>query len=133
MRMSIPRGIAACAIVVVPLISVALLSTPAFAVKQSSVLAACSRTKGCWTVNTGNGGVAGCSPNACFECYNKNCHRTSVTATGGAKIQRGPNAVVTTSTSSRGSIPIQTGATAVINSTPVRPTGPSGSFHGKGR
>src|SRR5262245_59612474 len=38
MRMSIPRGIAACAIVAVPLMSVALLSTPAFAAKQSAVL-----------------------------------------------------------------------------------------------
>jgi len=132
MRMSIPRGIAACAIVVVvPLISVALLSTPAFAAKQSAVLAACKRTPGC-VITRGYGQVVGCTPIVCFECKKGNCQR-AITATGGPKIQRGPNAVVTTPKSARGSIPVQTGATAVINSAPVRPTGPSGSFHGKGR
>jgi hypothetical protein len=129
MRMSIPGGIAACAIVaVVPLMSIALLSTPAFAAKQSAVIA----TPGCFFQKGDRGDVTGCSPHACFTCLNGSC-RAAVTATGGAKIQRGPNAVVTTPKSSRGSIPIQTGATAVITSTPVRPTGPSGHFHGKGR
>ena len=127
MRLSIPGGVAACAIVVaVPLMSVAPLSTPAFAAKQSAVLAACKRTAGCWSTNFGNGTVAGCSPNACFHCYRGNCQRTALTATGSSKVQRGPNAVVTTSKSARGSIPIQTGATAVITSTPGRPLGPSG-------
>ena len=134
MRMSIPRGIAACAIVVVvPLVSVVLLSTPAFAAKQSAVLAACKRTKGCSSTSIGGGEVVGCSPNACFHCSGGNCRRIAITAAGGAKVQRGATAVVTTPKSARGSIPVQTGATAVINSTPVRPTGPSGSFHGKGR
>jgi hypothetical protein len=118
MRMLIPGGIAACAIVAVPLLSVALLSTPAFAAKQSAVLAACKRTSGCWTTSLGNGGVAGCSPHACFECYKGSCHRTVITAAGGAKVQRGPTAVVTPPKSSRGSIPIQTGPNVVINQTP---------------
>jgi hypothetical protein len=133
MRMSIPGGIAACAIVVaVPLLSVALLSTPAFAAKQSAVLAACKRTPGCWIYRDRSGGYNGCSPNACFQCYKGSCSQL-IKATGGAKVQTGPTAVVTTPKSSRGSTPIQTGPTAVITSTPVRPTGPSGSFHGKGR
>jgi hypothetical protein len=131
MRMSIPRGIAACAIVAaVPLMSVALPSTPAFAAKQSAVLGACKRTAGCWFQKGEFGDVVGCSPHACFTCLNGSC-RAAVTATGGAKIQRGPNAVVTTPKSSRGSIPIQSGPSAVVTTTPVRPTGPSG--HGKGR
>jgi len=46
MRMSIPGGIVPCAIVAaVALMSV---STPAFAAKQSAVIAACKRTPGCW-------------------------------------------------------------------------------------
>jgi hypothetical protein len=127
MRMSIPGGIAACAIVAaVVLMSVPQLSTPAFAAKQSSVLAACKRTSGCWSENIGNGRVVGCSPNACFDCQRGNCQRTAVTAAGGSKVQRGPNAVVTPPRSSRGSTAIQTGPTAVITTPPVRPLGPSG-------
>jgi hypothetical protein len=147
MRMSIPHGIAACAIfAAVSLMSAVPLSTPAFAAKQSTVLGACKRTPGCWSDRAGTL-VFGCSPHACFECYNGNCHRTAVTAAGGAKVQRGPNAVITTPTTSRGSTAIQTGptavittptrsrgstavqtgATAVVTATPVRPTGPGGS------
>lgn len=62
MRMSIPRGFAACAIfAAVPLISVALLSTPAFAAKESAVIAACKRTPGCW-FDKWHGRTVGCSP-----------------------------------------------------------------------
>jgi len=60
--------------------------------------------------------------NRCIDVY-ANCMKT---ATGGSKVQRGPNVVVTTPKSSRGSIPVQTGPTAVISSAPVRPLGPSG-------
>jgi hypothetical protein len=121
MRMSIPGGIAACAILAaVPLLSVAL-STPAFAVKQSAVLAACKRTAGCWTTSIGNGGVAGCSPNACFECYKGNCHRTAITATGGAKVQRGPDAFVMPAGGAKGNVSPQRAGTAVVVK-PYRPT-----------
>jgi hypothetical protein len=125
MRMSIPAGLAACAIAVAAaLISVVPpLSTPAFAAKQSTVLAACKRTKGCWSDNYGNGFVAGCSPKACFECVNGNCRRTAITATGGSKIQRGPNAVVTTGGPRARNVPIQIGPNAVITTAPTRPTG----------
>jgi hypothetical protein len=58
----------------------------------------------------------------CIDRYT-NCLRT---ATGGppSNIQRGPNAVVTTSKSSRGSVPIQTGPNVVINQTPPRSGAP---------
>jgi hypothetical protein len=121
MRMSIPGGIAACAIVAaVTLMSVGPLSTLAFAAKQSAVLGACKRTAGCWTDKVGDL-IYGCSPNACFECQHGSCRRTAITATGGSKIQRGPNAVVMPPKSSRGSTSVQTGPTAVITTTPVRP------------
>lgn len=109
-------------ILLAALASAALLSTPAFAAKQSAVLAACKRTPGCWSQNLGNGRVSGCSPNACFDCFNGSCRRSVITA-GGSKVQRGPNSVVTPTKSSRGSIPIQTGPNVVINPT-TRPTGP---------
>jgi hypothetical protein len=118
MRTSIPGGIAACAIVTAVL-SVATLSTPAFAAKESAVIAACKRTPGCWFQKDKTYGTYGCSPNACFECPRGNCRRTAVTA-GGAKVQRGPTAVVTPPKSSRGSIPIQTGPNVVINQGPTR-------------
>jgi hypothetical protein len=79
MRMSIPGGIAACAIVAtVPLMSVAPLSTPAFAA-------------------------------------------TAVNATGGAKIQRGPDAFVMLAGGAKGNVsPQRAGTTVVVK--PYRPT-----------
>jgi hypothetical protein len=125
MRMSIPGGMAACAIVTaVPLLSVALLSTPAFAAKQGAVLAACKRTPGCWVMKGyGVGPMVGCSPHSCFTCDKGNCP-PAIKATGGSRFQRGPNAVVTPTKSSRGSIPIQTGPNVAINQAPTRSGSP---------
>ena len=58
------------------------LPAPASAAKQSSVIAACNRTKGCGYVDTGNGTGYGCSPHACFQCANGKCHQTR-TSDGG--------------------------------------------------
>jgi hypothetical protein len=129
--MSIPGGIATCALVAaVALSSVALLSTPAFAAKESAVIAACKRTPGCWfDKNKGVGRTIGCSPHACFDCINGVCKQAIKTTPG--QVQRDPNAVVTTPKSARGSIPIQTGATAVVNTTHVR-QGTGSSTGGKG-
>ena len=54
------------------IVSAAALSTPASAAKQSDVMAACKRTKGCWT-ETSNGNTFGCSPHACFICEKGKC------------------------------------------------------------
>jgi hypothetical protein len=40
---------------------------------RKEVLAACARTKGCWTEPTGGGDLAGCSPNCCFYCQGDSC------------------------------------------------------------
>lgn len=58
------------------------LPAPASAAKQSAVLAACNRTKGCGYIDTGNGTGYGCSPHACFQCANGKCHQTR-TSDGG--------------------------------------------------
>ena len=107
-------------ILLAALASAALLSTPAFAAKESAVIAACKRTAGCWFQKDW-AGTTGCSPHACFSCYKGTC-RAAITA-GGSKVQRGPNAVVTPNQSGRGSVPIQSGPNVVINPT-TRPTGP---------
>jgi hypothetical protein len=52
----------------------AALSTPAYAAKQSDVVAACKRTKGCEMGYMG-GDAYGCSPHACFNCSNGKCHQ----------------------------------------------------------
>jgi hypothetical protein len=53
-------------------VSAAALPTPASAAKQSTVVAACKRTQGCWM---GGGGAYGCSPNACWNCLKGKCHQ----------------------------------------------------------
>jgi hypothetical protein len=52
------------------------LAAPASAdPKQSEVVGACSRTKGCYFAKQpGAPGVIGCSPHACFSCNGVTCH-----------------------------------------------------------
>ena len=62
---------------------------------------------------------------ACFNrCENnrKICVKNAGSGGKPGKIQVGGNVVVTPTKSTRGSIPIQTGTTVVINPTPTRPT-----------
>jgi hypothetical protein len=61
---------------------------------------------------------------ACFNRCESTRQTCAANATGGkpGKIQVGGNVVVTPTKSTRGSIPIQTGTTVVINPTPTRPT-----------
>lgn len=113
--------------------SFALLAVVAFAGLATDAISATvqqcnSRNNTCFGICAQKGGgfnTEGRCGNRCINVYT-NCLKT---ATGGppAKIQRGPNAVVTTTKSTRGSTPIQTGPTAVITTTPVRPTKPGGS------
>ena len=72
------------ALAVLAIVGSATLSTPASAAKQSDVVAACKRTKGCVLSEGINGGVAGCSPHACFSCTKGKCVQTS-TRVGGTK------------------------------------------------
>ena len=65
------------ALAVLAIVGSAALSTPASAAKQSDVVAACKRTKGCVLFQGTNGGVAGCSPHACFSCTKGKCVQTS--------------------------------------------------------
>lgn len=51
----------------------AALSTPAFAAKQSTVVAACKRTPQCSIITGSDGSVNGCSPHACFTCSKGKC------------------------------------------------------------
>ena len=61
------------AIAVLAIVGSAALSTPASAAKQSDVVAACKRTKGCAMFPGENGTLGGCSPHACFTCSNGKC------------------------------------------------------------
>lgn len=62
------------ALAVLAIVGSAALSTPASAAaKQSDVVAACKRTKGCAMFPGPNGGLGGCSPHACFTCSNGKC------------------------------------------------------------
>ena len=45
----------------------ATISAPAHAASVKKVLAACARTKGCWSIG-GSAGTIGCSPHSCFSC-----------------------------------------------------------------
>ena len=68
---------AGLAVAVLAIVGSAALTTPAFAdAKQSDVVAACKRTKGCGYIDTGNGTGYGCSPHACFQCGDGKCHQT---------------------------------------------------------
>ena len=60
---------------VLSLAVVILLNAPALAGVASTgdVLAACGRTKGCWTEFVGGGDVVGCTPNVCFYCDTQVC------------------------------------------------------------
>lgn len=48
-------------------------STMAATVSSGKVLAACKRTRGCYTTTTSTGAIYGCSKNACFVCYKGKC------------------------------------------------------------
>jgi len=61
------------AVAVLAIVGSAALSTPASAAKQSDVVAACKRTKGCAMFPGQNGTLGGCSPHACFTCSNGKC------------------------------------------------------------
>ena len=65
------------AIAVLAIVGSAALSTPASAAKQSTLVAACKRTAGCWMEKSSAGGLTGCSPNACFHCFKGKCFALS--------------------------------------------------------
>jgi hypothetical protein len=105
--------------------------SPTLSVQQPAVLLHAARTALCLAANAGvdsgptdSSGTAATMAHAAMPPRieirivhlpgRESFRRTAVTATGGAKVQTGPNAVVSTPKSSRGSIPIQNGPTAVI-------------------
>jgi hypothetical protein len=55
--------------------SVNLLAWAALAgvADKGDVLAACKRTKGCWSEPVGGGDIVGCSPHVCFYCQGDSC------------------------------------------------------------
>ena len=57
------------------------------AAKQSDVVAACKRTKGCVMYPGTNGGVGGCSPHACFSCTKGKCVQTAARPSGGGQVE----------------------------------------------
>jgi hypothetical protein len=61
------------------------------------------------------------------RCYNVFTGCMQPVKAGKFQVQRGPNAVITTPKSTRGSTPIQTGPNAVVTTSPVRPTMPGGN------
>jgi hypothetical protein len=78
------------AIAILTVVGSATLSTPAFAAaKQSDVVAACKRTKGCTMFPGQNGGLGGCTPNVCFSCTKGKCVQTLTSEGGRSKYKPG--------------------------------------------
>jgi hypothetical protein len=92
------------------------LSTPAFAAaKQSDVVAACKRTKGCVMYPGTNGGVGGCSPHACFSCTKGKCVQTAARPSGGGKSKPSAGSISLTNRRTANGAQIHRGNTAPVN------------------
>ena len=92
------------------------LSTPAFAAaKQSDVVAACKRTKGCVMYPGTNGGVGGCSPHACFSCTNGKCVQTAARPSDSGKSKPGTGSISLTNRTTANGTQIHRENTAPVN------------------
>jgi hypothetical protein len=95
-------------------------------VSAATVLQCNSRRQTCFQSCLGKYSKTGDINNCRTRCDNLYVGCMQPTKSGKFQVPRGPNVVITTPKSTRGSTPIQTGGTAVIATTPTRPLGPNG-------